>query len=124
MTLAYWMILVAAVLPILTAGLAKFGGGGYDNARPREWLEAQTGWRKRAEWAQRNHYEAFAPFSAGVIVAELTLVQQPHIDELAALFVALRVGYTLAYVLDKSAFRSILWLCGFACTVALFCLGA
>ena len=54
-TLAYWCVLVAALLPIICAGIAKSGmfskprrEGGYDNLDPREWLARQTGWRARA----------------------------------------------------------------------------
>ena len=51
-TVAYWCVLVAAVLPIACAWLAKHQGfgkprsqGGYDNNAPREWLARQEGWK-------------------------------------------------------------------------------
>jgi len=47
-TLAYWCVLIAALLPLVCATLAKKGGfgrapqaGGYDNHAPREWLARQ-----------------------------------------------------------------------------------
>ena len=71
MTIAYWCVLVAALLPIVWAGAAKSGIKGYDNARPREFLGSLQGWPARANFAQQNSYEAFPPFAAGVIIAHL-----------------------------------------------------
>lgn len=123
MTFALWMILVAAVLPILTAGLAKYGGPGYDNAAPRASLATLRGWRARADWAHRNHFEAFAPFAAGVLTAEFVHAPQGLVDELAGAFIAFRLVYTAAYVFDRPTLRSALFGCGFACVVGLFCAG-
>ncbi len=120
MTIAYWCILVAAVLPIVWVGAAKFGGGRYDNARPREFLGALSGWPARANHAQQNSYEAFPPFAAGVIVAHLGQVDQATIDTLAMLFIAARVVYGLCYIANRSTLRSLAWLAGFSCVVGLF----
>ena len=62
MTFAYWMIVVAMFLPYAAVVLAK--SGGVDNRAPRATLAQLSGWRQRANWAQRNHFEAFAPFAA------------------------------------------------------------
>ena len=43
MTLALWCLLVAALLPIACAGIAKWGFQGFDNNNPREWLARQQG---------------------------------------------------------------------------------
>ena len=60
-TIAYWCVLAAALLPIVCAGIAKYGmfatapgKGGYDNNNPRSWLARQTDWRGRANAAQAN----------------------------------------------------------------------
>jgi uncharacterized MAPEG superfamily protein len=52
-TVAYWCVLVAALLPYACAWLAKSRGfgkprsqGGYDNHDPRAWLARQEGWRR------------------------------------------------------------------------------
>ena len=67
-TIAYWCVLIAALLPIVCAGIAKSGlmrtapaKGGYDNNDPRAWLARQTDWRGRANAAQANTFEA-VPF--------------------------------------------------------------
>lgn len=123
MTFAYWMILAAAFLPYLTILLAK-AGGGIDNRAPRRDLANLTGWRQRAEWAHRNHFETFAPFAAAVVVAELAHVAQPTIDTLAGAFVALRIVYTALYIADRARLRSLCWSLGFLCVIALFVAGA
>lgn len=51
MTIAYYCVLAAGLLPILSAGLTKVGNfGPNDNNAARVHAEAQTGWRKRAFW--------------------------------------------------------------------------
>ena len=121
MTIAYWCVLVAAILPVVWAGAAKFGQPGFDNPRPREFLAALQGWPARANWAQANSYEAFPPFAAGVIIAHATgNAAQATIDTLALVFIAARVAYGLCYIADLSALRSFVWLGGFGAMVGLY----
>jgi uncharacterized MAPEG superfamily protein len=121
MTFAYWMLLVAALLPYLTVGLAK--SGGFDNRAPRPSLERLAGWRRRADWAHRNHFEAFPAFAAAVIVAELAHAPQGRINLLAGIFVLLRLIYTALYLADMAALRSIVWSLGILAIISLFVLG-
>jgi len=123
MTSAYWCVLVAALLPYLFTGLAKSGradGARYDNHAPRDWLERQTGWRKRAHWAQLNAFEAFPPFAAAVIIAHLAGAAQTEVDRLAVAWVALRAAYGALYLLDHDKLRSVAWTLALACVVGLF----
>jgi uncharacterized MAPEG superfamily protein len=122
MTFAYWTIVVAIFLPYASVVLAK--SGGVDNHAPRATLAALTGWRQRADWAHRNHFEAFAPFAAAVIIAELAQVPQAKIDIAAGAFIALRVVYTGFYIADLAALRSIAWSLAFICVLALFVMSA
>jgi uncharacterized MAPEG superfamily protein len=124
MNFGFWMILFAAVLPYVTVGLAKGGRSGYDNAVPRDWAERLSGWKRRAEWAHRNHFEAFAPFAAAVIVANLAHAPAGRIDLLAALFIVMRLLYTAAYLRDAATLRSLAWSGGFLCVILLFLIGA
>ena len=123
MTFALWTLLVAAVLPYLCTAAAKYGGPGYDNSAPRSSMERLTGWRARADWAHRNHFEAFPPFAAAVLTAHWVRAPQGWIDALAAAFIVARVLYTAAYVADWPSVRSALWSLGFVCVVLLFCAG-
>lgn len=126
MTTAYWCVLIAAYLPLAWTAIAKFGGGGrdFDNKRPREILEQTTGFRKRAHWAQQNSFEAFPAFAAAVIIAHLAHAPQARIDWLAIGFLGARVIYGILYLADLATLRSIAWMAGVACIVALFCSGA
>ncbi len=121
MTFALWTILVAAILPLLATSMAKAGASGYDNASPRTWETRLSGWRARANWAHRNHIEAFPVFAAAVLVAQVAHGPQAVVDGLAAVFIVARIGYTAAYVMDKASLRSALWLIGFVCDILLFC---
>jgi uncharacterized MAPEG superfamily protein len=122
MTFAYWMVVVAMFLPYVAVVLAK--SGGVDNHAPRTTLAGLTGWRQRADWAQRNHFEAFAPFAAAVIIAELAQVPQPRIDIAAGAFILLRIVYTALYIADLATLRSIAWSLAFVCVLALFVMSA
>jgi uncharacterized MAPEG superfamily protein len=119
MTTAYWCILVAGLLPYLATVTAK-SGTKFDNNNPRDWLAKQEGWRRRANAAQSNGFEAFPLFAAAVIVAHLTHAPQGRVDLLAMVFVAARVGYLAAYLADIAPLRSLLWMTGLGCAIALF----
>ncbi|HSO05839.1 MAG TPA: MAPEG family protein [Pelomicrobium sp.] len=119
MTIAYWCVLAAAVLPYVSVAFAKYRPD-YDNARPREWLARLDGFRARAVWAHHNAFEAFPPFAAGVIIAHLAGAPQGRIDALALAFIAARIAYTACYLLDRPTPRSIVWTVGFACVIGLF----
>jgi uncharacterized MAPEG superfamily protein len=124
MTFAYWMILIATLLPGLTVGVAKGAAGRkYDNAAPRAWAENLQGWMRRADWAQRNHFEALPGFAASVFVAELSHVAQGRIDLLAGVFIAARLVYTACYLANLSTLRTLVWAVGFAAMIGLFIAG-
>lgn len=123
MTFAVWAILAAALLPYLCTTAAKFGGRGYDNANPRAFLSSLTGWRARADGAQRNGFEAFPPFAAAVLAAQYAHAPQGRVDLLAAAFIVLRVLYSILYIAGVAWLRSIVWALGLLCVVLLFTAG-
>lgn len=118
MYFAYWMVLAAALLPYACTAYAK--GAGADNRAPRLYAETLTGPRQRADWAQRNHFEVFPLFAAAVIIASIAGVPHMVVDWLAALFVALRILYSLAYITDRATSRSLLFILGALCILGLF----
>jgi uncharacterized MAPEG superfamily protein len=120
MSFAFAMILLAALAPYVTVGFAKSGASAYDNSAPRDWAAQQDDWRARVIAAHQNHFEAFAPFAAGVFAATLGGANSVVTDALAASFIGLRVLYTVAYVKGAATLRSSLWGLGFFCVVALF----
>jgi uncharacterized MAPEG superfamily protein len=130
MTIADACILVACLLPIACAGIAKSRGfgrprreGGFDNHNPRQWLADLQGWQARAHAAQLNSFEALPLFIAGVLVAERLDASQATVNGLAVAFVLLRVGFIAAYVADRANLRSVLWLLALICSLALFFVG-
>ena len=124
MTIALWGVLGAAFLPYLCIVIARFGLKGFDNHHPRQVTERFTGWRARAISAERNSWEAFALFAAGVFAAHLAQAPQSRMDMLALAFIAVRLVYITLYVGDKPSLRSSVWLVGFLLTIALFVIGA
>ena len=129
-TWAYASVLVAVLLPIVCAGLAKREGfgrsrreGGYDNHEPRAWLARQTGASARANAAQANTFEALPFFIGAVIVAHQSGAAQGLVDALAVSFVILRVFYIWMYVSDRATLRSLVWMVALGVNIALFVLG-
>lgn len=120
MTLAYWCVLVAGLLPIVGAGVAKWGARDYDNHDPRAWLAAQSGRRARANAAQANSFEALPLFAAAVIIAHLAQAAQGTVDLLAGLFIVFRVAYLWCYVTDRAGLRSLVWCAALLCVIGLF----
>ena len=120
MTIAYWCVMLMGLFPIVAAGIAKKGFEGYDNSMPRQWLAQQTGFRARANAAQANLFESLPFFFAAVVIASIANAPQNRIDLLAIGFVAARIAYLVCYVANWSSTRSIVWLAGLACVVAIF----
>ena len=129
-TVAYWCVLIAAVLPICCAGIAKWGSfrlprhqGGYDNHNPRAWLAAQSDWRSRANAAQANSFEALPFFIGAVVIAHQLGASQAMVDILAFAFVFIRIVYIMTYVADAATVRTILWTLGLAVNIAILFAG-
>ena len=119
MTLAFWMVLAAAMLPYIAVGFAKWRAG-YNNHAPRTGIEQLPPAKQRAYWAHLNAFEAFPPFAAAVLIAHLAHASQPVVDGLAITFVVARVAHLMLYIGDSAALRSVAWTVGIGCVVALF----
>ena len=120
MSIAYWCILIAAVLPYMWVSIAKAGGERYNNRDPRGWLARQDNPRsQRANAAQLNAFEAFPAFAAGVLMAQFAQVDGQRIIWLAIAFVAFRILHGIFYIADQHSLRSLVWLGGVLCTVGL-----
>lgn len=127
MDIAYLCLLIACLLPIVCAGLAKRAGmgrrrseGGFDNHNPRAWMAGLEGRAARANAAQQNGFEALPIFIAGVLVARQAGVAEGLVDALATAFIGFRVAYIACYLADAATLRSLCWAAGMACCIALF----
>ena len=116
---AYWCVVIAALLPYLWTTVAKASGERYDNRDPRGWVARQTNPRvHRANAAQLNAFEAFAPFAAAVVLAQLAGVPESRIAMLAIAFVVFRFLHGVIYTLGlKHSLRSFAWFAALACVV-------
>lgn len=123
MTVAYWCVLIAAVIPLVAIAIAKAGAERYNNRDPRAWLAKQQGFRARAAAAQSNSFEAFPFFAAAVIVAHLTHAPQARLDLLAIVFVVARIAYVACYLTGWHWARSFVWFVAFAVCVVIFLSG-
>ena len=121
MTTAFWCVLAATVLPYVWSTLSKVGQQ-YDNALPR--AGEYGGWQRRANWAQQNAWEAFAPFAAAVLIAHWLKTPQSTVDLLALLFIGFRIAHGIAYVADYPKSRSLMWVGGIGCVIALYVVAA
>ncbi len=129
-TVAHWCLLVAALLPIVCAWIAKSGmlgkppvQGGYDNSDPRAWLSRQADWRARANAAQANSFESLPFFIGAVIIAHQLGARQTWLDLLAMLFVMLRMFYIMMYVSNMPMARSAVWAAAFVVNIAILFVG-
>jgi len=119
MTIAYWCVLAAIILPYFFTVLAK-SGRGFNNSIPRQYLASLKGWRQRANWAQLNSFEALPGFIAGVIISQQLGVSQLTIDTLAIVFIIMRLLYGVCYIGDKASLRSLCWAIALGCVISLF----
>ena len=125
MAIAYWCILIAALLPYVWVSVAKQSGERYNNRDPRGWQAKQTNPRsQRAHAAHLNGFESFPVFVAGVLMAQLAGVAPTSINLLAVVFVVARVLHGVFYLTDKHTLRSLSWLVGMLCAVGLMVLAA
>lgn len=119
MPLAYWCVLVVALLPLFWAGYAK-AGGTVDNHCPRESAGDLPPKHRRAYAAHYNAYENLPFFAAAVIIAVTQGAAISTVNRLAVIYVALRVVHGILYVTNKSTARSIVYGLALLANIAIF----
>ncbi len=123
MTIAYWCVFVAIIMPVIFTGIAKFAGKGYepkDNLAPRDFLAKLQGFRQRANWVQLNTHESIPGFMAAVIISHQLQGDQSMIDLLAVAYIVLRLIYGVLYMANVGLLRTVVWSMGVACILGLF----
>ncbi|MGL3213079.1 MAPEG family protein [Bradyrhizobium sp. BR 1433] len=125
MTIAEWCVFGTLMLSLLTIVSVKWTGfRSFDNARPRDPDFYDDPIRSRALGAHQNGIEAFPFFAFAVLLAEFRVGPLRLIDELAVLFLIVRIAYVFTYIGNRPMLRSILWSIGFAINIAIFLLPA
>jgi uncharacterized MAPEG superfamily protein len=121
MTVAEYCIFACVAIYLLTiVSVKRLGSGQYDNSKPRDPAFYEDAIRARALGAHQNGIEAFPFFAVAVLLAEFRAAPQNLINELAVLFVIVRIAYVFTYVGNRPRLRSILWNLGFIINVAIF----
>jgi uncharacterized MAPEG superfamily protein len=125
MTIAEWCVFGAVILYLSTiAPFKAIGFRRFDNSKPRDPAFFEDPLRARALGAHLNGIETFPFFAAAVLLAEFRAAPQHLINELAVLFLIVRIAYVLTYLGNRPTLRSILWNVGFAINVGIFFLPA
>src|SRR6201996_1075491 len=120
--LGVFACLMLSLLSIASVKWLKFRV--FDNSKPRDPAFYEDPVAARALGAHQNGIEAFPFFAAAVLLAEFRACPQNLINELAVLFVIVRVAYVFTYIGNRPTLRSILWNIGFAINIAIFFLPA
>ena len=127
MTVAFWCVLLALILPYVCTIIAKFSSGFTlrDNHDPRTFLAGLSGLPKRANAAQMNSFEILPAFIAAVVIADIVgNAGQKTQDVLAVLFITSRLLYIIFYLADWAALRSLVWFAGVGLIVGFFVVSA
>lgn len=123
MTIAYWCVLITALMPYLWTGIAKFSKQGYDNHNPRVFLNQLEGAAQRANWAQMNAFEAFPAFATAVILSSyIGNINSSTLNVLSIAFVICRLLHGIFYIADKANLRTVVWILATICWIAMFVL--
>jgi len=109
------MLYLVTIAPFKAINFRRF-----DNSRPRDPAFFEDPLRARALGAHVNGIESFPFFAAAVLLAEFRAAPQNLINELAVLFLIVRIAYVFTYLGNRPTLRSILWNIGFAINVAIF----
>ncbi|MGO4869970.1 MAG: MAPEG family protein [Roseiarcus sp.] len=117
MTVAFWCVFVAALLPYVPRGLAS---NRLDPRMPRAGVPALEGLAARAYGAHLNSFEAFPFFAAAVIVSHIVEGANAAVGWLAVAFIAARLAHMAAYLMDRQPVRSAFFFVAMALTVAIF----
>ena len=125
MTVAEWCVFASLMLCLLSIASVKWlRHRVFDNSRPRDPAFYEDPIAARALGAHQNGLEAFPFFAVAVLLAEFRGCPQNLINELAVLFVIVRIAYVFTYIGNRPTLRSILWSIGFAINVVIFFLPA
>lgn len=86
---------------------------------PRDTPVHLTGTAGRLQRALTNHFEGLILFTIACVVVTLTQQSTPFTAACAWTYLAARVLYVPAYAFGLVPWRSVIWMVGFAATVAM-----
>lgn len=118
-------LFIAACYPFLSKvplGYAMTREGQYDNHQPRLQQHRLTGFGARALAAHQNSFEALLIFGLGALSVMIMRRVTPTVDILAITFVISRFVYHVAYLMNLSSLRSLVWFVGFLSSMSMLAL--
>ncbi|MFP8875176.1 MAG: MAPEG family protein [Myxococcota bacterium] len=125
MTIPFWCLFAGCLIPFLLSAssgyfrVQQFGSA--DNKNPRAQQAALEGKGARLVAAQKNAWEALAIFTAAVAVNSLHGHGEGWLSGVLALvWLGARILHPIFYVYDLDKLRSLIFVVGFACSLALF----
>ena len=124
MTVPFWCLLIAVILPILWSWVSGYYRqkqfGAVDNKNPRVQNAQLSGAGARAVAAQSNAWEALAIFTAATMASQLLGADAEKMATASMVFIAARIFHGIFYIADKDILRSLSFLVGFGCCIWLF----
>src|ERR1700749_1921279 len=107
MTAAEWCVFGKLLLSLLTIAPIKWVGfRRFDNSRPRDPNFYQDPIAARALGAHQNGIEAFPFFAIAVLLAEFRGGPQRLVNELAVLFLIVRIGHVFTHAGNPPKLRT------------------
>jgi uncharacterized MAPEG superfamily protein len=116
MTIAFWCVFAAALLPYAAFLFVK----GLDPQNTRANVKVLSGRSARAHAAHLNAFEAFPPFAAAVVISHLSLGDNRMTNLLAAAFIIVRAAHITFYLADRQPLRSAAFNLGLLLVVVMF----
>jgi uncharacterized MAPEG superfamily protein len=129
MTIPFWCLLIAAVLPSAWFSLAaplraKQFGKEFDNHTPRSQEPKLQALASRAHGVHLNSMEALTYFAPAVIVAHLAHADPTWSARLCVVFIVLRVLHGIMYLADRPPLRTAFFSLALFTAFGLFSLAA
>lgn len=124
MSILIGCLFVGALLPIVLAWVAGYHRvkqfGKIDNKNPRAQYAELEGVGARAVAAQKNAWEALAIFVAGIVAQVVRGEESEAVAILALVWLGARILHAVFYLANLDALRSLAFLVGTVCALALF----
>ena len=119
-------IVAASVLIYIPYTVTAYGRltaeSGYDPGAPRAMFDTLPPYAKRAYWAHQNSFESFMIFSVAALMAYATGQDSVAVVYAAIAYLVARLLYSVAYIINVPALRSLMFGVGNIGIITLFTL--
>lgn len=115
-------LFIAILLPYIVrtvVGRAMREEGRYDNHLPRMQQARLVGIGARAVGAHQNGFESLLVFATAALTAMATNHVTLFVQILAVVYIISRIVYNVLYLKDSATFRSLTWVVGLLCCLAI-----